>query len=96
MRTDMGSKLLLVAAACALAIVLLPAGSQAQQKLRSAKMTVPPGGCAISGGVLENTQTCAAKCNEYQWCPVQWCVQGKLEPTVFSCWEPSGLCVPKC
>jgi hypothetical protein len=90
------TKTFAIAAACALAVTLLPAGSEAQQKTKGAKMTVPPGGCAISSGVLENTQTCAAKCNEYQWCPVQWCVQGKLEPTVFACFEPSGVCVPKC
>jgi hypothetical protein len=96
MRVREAVKTLLIAAACVLAVALPPAGSEAQQKAKSAKMAVPPGGCAISGGVLESTQTCAAKCNEFQWCPVQWCVQGKLEPTVFSCWEPSGLCVPKC
>lgn len=83
------------AAACAVALALMPAAAIAQQK--SKKMVpVPPGGCAIMNAALENGQTCAAKCNEDKWCPVQWCVQGKLEATVFSCWEPSGVCVPKC
>ena len=86
---------LLAAAACALAIALMPAISQAQTKSK-AKVAVPANGCAITNAALENGQTCAAKCGEHQWCPVQWCVMGKLEPTAFSCYEPSGVCVPKC
>lgn len=95
MRKRFVTKALLVAAACALALALLPAASEAQQRSKS-RITVPPNGCAIANAALENGQTCAAPCNELQWCPVQWCVMGRLEPTVFSCYEPSGLCTPKC
>jgi hypothetical protein len=85
---------LLVVGACALAIALSPAASVAQ---KSKKVQVPPGGCAITNAALENGQTCAAKCDaETKWCPVHWCAQGKLEPTIFSCWDPSGICTPKC
>jgi hypothetical protein len=95
MRSRFVSGGLLAAAVCALAIALLPAISEAQTKSK-AKVAVPVNGCAITNAALENGQTCAAPCNEHQWCPVQWCVMGKLEATVFSCYEPSGLCVPKC
>jgi hypothetical protein len=88
-------KSLLIAGVCAIVLALVPAQSVAQKS--KAKIQVPPGGCAITNAALENGQTCAAKCdNETKWCPVQWCLQGKLEPTVFSCWDPSGVCVPKC
>jgi hypothetical protein len=90
------TKSLLVAAACAFAIVLTPAESIAQQKSKGKMVSVPPGGCGITAAALENGQTCAATCNAEKWCPVQWCVQGKLEATIFSCWEPSGVCNPKC
>ena len=87
-------KSFLIAGACALALALVPAESVAQKK---PKIQVPPGGCAITNAALESGQTCAAKCNsETQWCPVNWCMQGKLEATIFSCWEPSGVCSPKC
>jgi hypothetical protein len=85
----------LAAAACALAIALMPAISEAQTKSK-AKVAVPPNGCAITNAALENGQTCAAKCGEHLWCPVQWCVMGKLDATVFSCYDPSGVCNPKC
>ena len=95
MRTRTFVKSLLIAGACAIVVALVPAQSVAQKS--KAKIQVPPGGCAITNAALENGQTCAAKCdNETKWCPVQWCLQGKLEPTVFSCWDPSGVCVPKC
>ena len=97
MRTRFVKNNLLAAAACALAIALLPAISEAQTKSKAKVMVaVPPNGCAITAAALENGQTCAAPCNENRWCPVQWCVQGKLEQTVFSCYEPSGVCNPKC
>ena len=95
MRMRFVSKALLVAGACALAIALLPALSEAQTKSK-AKVAVPANGCAIAGAALEHGQTCAAKCNEQQWCPVNWCVMGKLEATVFACYDPSGVCTPKC
>jgi hypothetical protein len=86
---------LLLAAACALAVALVPAQSVAQKS--RAKVQIPQGGCAITNAALENGQTCAAKCDsETKWCPVQWCLQGKLEPTLFSCWDPSGVCTPRC
>jgi hypothetical protein len=88
-------KPLLIAAACALAIALMPAETVAQSKSKKS-VPVPPGGCAITNAALEGGQTCAAKCGAEQWCPVMWCVQGKLEQTIFSCYEPSGVCVPKC
>ena len=86
---------LLAAAACAIVIAIAPAISDAQTRSK-AKVEVPPNGCAITGAALHNGQTCAAPCSENQWCPVQWCVMGKLEQTAFSCYEPSGLCTPKC
>jgi hypothetical protein len=95
MRTRFVTRALLVAGACALAVAILPAITEAQTRSK-AKVTVPANGCAITNAALEQGQTCAAQCNELQWCPVQWCVMGKLEPTVFSCYEPTGLCVPKC
>jgi DNA-binding transcriptional regulator YdaS (Cro superfamily) len=95
MRVRFVGKSLLVAGACAFAIALSPAQSIAQKS--KTKVQIPAGGCAVTNAALENGQTCAAKCNsETQWCPVQWCLQGKLEQTVFSCWEPSGVCNPKC
>lgn len=95
MRMRFVAKAVLIAGACALAIALLPAMSEAQTKSK-AKVVVPQNGCAIAGAAIENGQTCAAKCDANQWCPVNWCVMGKLEQTVFSCYEPSGVCVPKC
>jgi hypothetical protein len=89
------AKAVLIVGACALAIALLPAMSEAQTKSK-AKVVVPPNGCAIAGAAIENGQTCAAKCDANQWCPVNWCVMGKLEQTIFNCYEPSGVCVPKC
>jgi hypothetical protein len=95
MRTPTFAKSFLLAGACALAIAFLPMESVAQKS--KTKVQVPPGGCAIANAALENGQTCAAKCdNETKWCPVQWCMQGKLEATLFSCWDPSGVCTPKC
>jgi hypothetical protein len=86
----------LIVATCALAVALAPGDLLAQQKSKGKAVPVPAGGCAITNAALENGQTCAAKCSEEKWCPVQWCVQGKLEATIFSCWEPSGVCSPKC
>ena len=97
MRMRTVSKALLAIAACALVIALAPAMSEAQTKSKAqAKITVPENGCLIAGAALNHGETCAAPCNEAQWCPVNWCVMGKLEQTVFSCYEPSGLCQPKC
>jgi hypothetical protein len=96
MRTRNFAKTILLAAACALAVALAPSMSEAQSKSKAKMVPVPAGGCAISGGALENNQTCAAACNEHKWCPVQWCVQGQLQQTVFSCYEPTGVCTPKC
>ena len=88
---------LLAAAACALIIAFTPAISEAQTKSKAkAMVAVPANGCAITAAALENGRTCAAPCNENQWCPVQWCMMGKLEQTVFSCYEPTGVCNPKC
>jgi hypothetical protein len=94
MRLRTVSKSLIVAALCA--CTLIPSDSFAQQKSKGKMVPVPEGGCAITDAALHNGQTCAAKCNAEKWCPVQWCVQGKLEATIFSCWEPSGVCSPKC
>jgi hypothetical protein len=95
MRTYSIVKPILIVAACALIVALAPADSIAQSKSKKS-VPVPPGGCAITNAAIEGGQTCAAKCSPEQWCPVMWCVQGKLEPTIFSCYEPSGVCVPKC
>lgn len=89
------AKAAFVAGICALAIALMPALSEAQTRSK-AKVAVPEHGCAISNGALHNGQTCAAACDANQWCPVQWCVMGKLEQTAFSCYEPTGVCQPKC
>jgi hypothetical protein len=97
MRMRSVSKALLAAGACALIIALAPAMSEAQTKSKAkAKITVPENGCLIAGAALNHGETCAAPCSAEQWCPVNWCVMGKLEQTVFNCYEPSGLCTPKC
>ena len=88
-------KSILVAAVCVLA--LAPAATVAQQKAGAGKTApVPEGGCAIANAALANGQTCADPCTAEQWCPVKWCVQGELQQTIFSCYEPTGLCAPKC
>lgn len=95
MRVQFGTKALFIAGISALAIALMPAISEAQTKSK-AKAAVPENGCAITNAALHNGQTCAAKCDANQWCPVMWCVMGKLEQTAFSCYEPTGVCQPKC
>ena len=95
MRSRFMMKALFAAGCCAVAVLLLPALAAAQTA-STTKVAVPANGCAVANAALQNGQTCAAACNEQQWCPVQWCVMGKLEQTVFSCYEPSGLCQPKC
>jgi hypothetical protein len=89
------AKAVLLAGACALAVALMPDMSEAQTKSK-AKVVVPQNGCAIAGAALEHGQTCAAKCDANQWCPVNMCITGKLEQTFFSCYDPSGVCTPKC
>lgn len=61
------------------------------------KVTVPPGGCLIADqtAALENSKTCAANCKD-GWCTVSTCINGSLTGSWIGCYEPSGLCVPKC
>jgi hypothetical protein len=89
------NKSALIFGLCAIGIALLPVDAPAQ-KSKPKMVPVPEGGCAITGAALQAGQTCAAKCSEEKWCPVQWCLQGKLETTWLSCYEPTGLCEPKC
>ncbi len=94
----------LIAAIAAVAVASGPDVSFAQTQTKSTKkssakpkITVPPGGCLISEGkaALENSKTCAAGCKS-DWCTVSWCVNGSLSGSWIGCYEPSGLCVPKC
>lgn len=66
-------------------------------KKSKAKVTVPPGGCLIADktAALENSKTCAAGCKD-GWCTVSWCVNGQLSGSWVACYDPSGLCTPKC
>jgi hypothetical protein len=73
-----------------------PLQAQTGSAAAKGKMSVPPGGCAIAGGAIENGKTCAGPVNQIQWTQVMWCVNGDLVPTLAACWEPSGLCEPKC
>ena len=81
------------AVAVSFAVPQLHAQTKGSAKSR---VSVPPGGCAIAGGVIENGKTCAGPVNQIQWTQVMWCVNGDLVPTLAACWEPSGLCEPKC
>jgi acid phosphatase family membrane protein YuiD len=87
----------LIVAIVAIAISVGADVSFAQQKKSKskAKITVPPGGCAITDAALQNGQTCAAGCKD-GWCTVSWCVNGTLNGSWVGCYEPSGLCTPKC
>ena len=85
MATRLFTKCVLIAAVAALAIALAPAVSLAQAKKQAAKMSPPP--CTTG-------QTCAASCNQFKWCNVQWCTNGKWYPTLAVCYE--GFCPAKC
>jgi hypothetical protein len=95
------TKFVLIAAVSALAISIVPvigfAGAAKSTKAAAkAKMVVPPGACVAGNEVIENGKLCATGCNEYQWCNVNLCSEGKLHQTLIVCYEPSGLCTPKC
>lgn len=87
----------------AIAVVTVASGpdvSFAQQTKTSkskTKVTVPPGGCLIADkkAALDNGKTCAAGCKD-SWCTVSTCINGSLVGSWIACYDPSGLCVPKC
>ncbi len=55
-------------------------------------------GARMAGACGSPTMRCIADCDQFHWCQVYVCTNGKSTPIPFwRCFEPSGLCVsPHC
>lgn len=87
----------LVAVATAPDVSFAQSQTKTTKKMSKAKVTVPPGGCLIADktAALENGKTCAAD-SKNGWSTVSTCINGSLVGSWIGCYDPSGLCVPKC
>lgn len=52
----------------------------------------------MAGACANPTQRCIADCDQFNWCQMYACTDGKSTPIPFwRCFEPSGLCLaPHC
>jgi len=59
---------------------------------KHARVSKPTGACAQQNG------RCVSDCDQFNWCAVYTCQNGKSTPVPFwRCYQPSGLCLaPHC
>ena len=77
------------------AAVALPASFSAAEAKTMAKVSVPPGACAVGKkSVLGNAMFCSYNCDpQSNWCQQQVCLNGTAAQ-VISCY--GSFCSPKC
>jgi len=77
------------------AAVALPASFSVAEAKAMAKVTLPPGACAVGKkSVLTNAMFCSLNCDATNmWCQQQVCLNGTLA-TVLPCY--GSFCAPKC
>jgi hypothetical protein len=76
------------------AAVSLPASFSVAEAKTMAKVTLPPGACAVGKkSVLTNAMLCSSNCTQTMWCQQQVCLNGTLA-TVLPCY--GSFCAPKC
>ena len=77
------------------AAVSLPASFSVAEAKTMAKVTLPPGACAVGKkGVLTNAMFCSFNCDpKTMWCQQQVCLNGTLA-TVLPCF--GSFCSSKC
>jgi hypothetical protein len=76
-------------------IVLLAAVAMASMSpALAAKRPMPK----MAGACSQPTLRCISDCDQFNWCQMNTCVNGKSTPVpLWRCFEPSGLCLaPHC
>jgi hypothetical protein len=77
------------------AAVSLPASFSVAEAKAMAKVTLPPGACAVGKkSMVTNATFCSSNCDaKTMWCQQQVCLNGALA-TVLPCF--GSFCAPKC
>ena len=76
----------------ALATVFAALSLSSASAAKHARVSEPTGACAQQNG------RCVSDCDQFNWCTVYTCQNGKSTPVPFwRCYQPSGLCLaPHC